>query len=60
MSLENQEGLEKFLLSVSLTPWAKVTMKKMKMKKKEKKVERRRKKAKEQEEAVDKRREGKP
>lgn len=38
MSLENQ-GLEKCLLSVSLTPWAKVTMKKMKMKKKEKNVE---------------------
>lgn len=34
MSLENQEGLEKCLLSVSLTPWAKVTMTKMKMKKK--------------------------
>ena len=39
MSLENQEGLEKCLLSVSLTSWAKVTMTKMKMKKKEKKVE---------------------
>lgn len=39
MSLENQVGLEKWLLPVSLTPWVKGTMKKMKMKKKEKKVE---------------------
>lgn len=37
MSLENQIGLEKWLLPVSLTPWAKGTMKQMK--KKEKKME---------------------